>query len=459
MGAKNADGHPRKQLPTWTNAVSESYVDYRPTPPALLQRLFPTAHKATFLDRLHATWVLNGRPSLARIHPLAIRLEARLRLVPSERPRYFTGEAISLELSIDEDCFVLLLHVDGAGTVRRKFPVVGDIGSIKAGRHLIPGRIEGQHEEPQKLVLLATKACFKWMRAIRGRLTSKQMQVLLAQLEECPGHNWSLDQFCYRVVSASEATIAALAESCLHEIRAPRQARGDMPACNAIARMALDRGLPDWRRRDAFEVFYGITQSLVLAWIRAAMPDAPRSCIEELGQEVYARFIKAPVMYQGYPQLLRYMHGIAIHVVHEQFKDVKRLMISRFRGLLKGLSRAESGSKIVDALSHCLAKNGLDSIDLMLIETLRYGARTTQLKTNGLLAQGFASSRARDFRKFIHNRRDTALWRALTIIRQVRGDMHTKVCDPLVSQLWDHLIVDVPNHATLHGDIVPRFAP
>jgi hypothetical protein len=334
-----------------TEELAEEYeglsLKWISVPESLLERLFPKTVWERMLDELKKQWSALGRSPFAEIAWEPARLQVEGNLVPGRRRRYYTGQHIALKLRIDEDCYAMVLHVDNQDKLRRVFPKPGETGFLKSGLYEFPGLVEGTHDAVQRLIVLATKTNLQVTASLREDVGPEWIETLSRQVRTLPEGEWSWGEYEYLVVEPDRVSLDDLVESCQSEINDKTDT--NKPACGEVCRRMLDTTFPQQQRREAAEIFYKITMRLVYRWINSRLQDIPpeqREEAEEYAQEVYGRLSAAPVQYQGYFPLLRYLKVITARVVTQDYQKPKRQIISRLRTKLNGL-RFRSGNGFV----------------------------------------------------------------------------------------------------------------
>ena len=426
-----------------TDVVEEFSEEYRglnlpwiAVPQTLLERLFPKTTWERILDELKKRWVTLGQSPFADIAWEPVRLQVEGKLSPEKRPRYYTGQQITLKLRIDEDCFVMVLHGGDRGRLRQVFPKLGETGFLKLRTYEFPGLVEGTHDEAQRLIALATKTDLQVTDSPRKGAGLEWVETLSQQVSTLSEGEWSWAEYGYRVVEPARVSLEDLAESCQLEIQ--DKTDKDKPACGEVCRRTLDDPLPQQKRREAFEIFYKITTKLVHRWVNSWIQEIPpeqREDVEAYVQEVYSRLSAATIQYQGYFPLLRYMKEITTRVVIQDYRKPKRQIVSSLRAKLNGLWFRSENENVARKLIECLRVYGLNNpVDLVLLEGLLKGQGAPELREHPLLQERFSRSQAKDIEKFVHNRRDTAIWHAFKSMRQIQRNSDDLGCREVVEE-------------------------
>jgi DNA-directed RNA polymerase specialized sigma24 family protein len=405
-------------------------------PTALVRHLFPKNACELFLDELRRRW---AAAPLAEIAWAPARLDFHAELRPGKRPRYYIGQTVTLRLRVDEDCYLTLLHLDPGGQVRPISPDSREASQLHAGAYEFSGTVEGAHDEIHTLIALASRSALRWPGAALLAFTSTPMHALQAQLNGLSRDQYSWSEYQYRVADPSQTSIDDLEESCKLEIAD----RGDQqkPACGEVSRRTLDISLSDSQRSEAFSVFYKITSRLILRWITLwtdQLPAQGAKDTEAYLQEIYTRLLGSKVQCRGYLLLLGYLKTIATRVLLQEHRALKRQAISALRRKLAGLSPEHGDGTFIQRVVECLTAHGLkDALDCLLLEGLMRGERLTALKDNPLVHAAFDASRSDDLEKFLHNRRDTAVWHAFKAMRRFLplGEEHP--CRRIAHQFLD----------------------
>lgn len=419
--------HMYSGVPLHVTRVAASLLDYL-LPPPRWQRLF---------DDMRQQWTALGHVPFVDITGALARLEIQGTLRPGERPRYYVGQTITLQLRVDEDCEVRLLHLDSHGSVTQLFPQAGMPSVLHAGTHEFAGRITGNHDDVHRLMAVAAKGRLIAAERVTDRRGEEWVEALRQQVHTLPAGAWSWSEYAYRVAEPSHVSLDELEESCQMEIQ--DRADREKPACGEVCRRTLDGQRSAGQQREAFEVFYKITSRLVYRWIQTWFDDMPadqRGNVEEYVQEVYARLLAADVHYQGYFPLLRYLKEIVARVVFQAYRQQKRQIISAVRTKLQGLRFRPDRSVIVQELLACLRRHGLDDpLDQIVLEGLLKGQPVAELQVHPLVWDAFAHSQAKDFEKFVYNRRDTATWHAYKSMQKITRQANDRTCLDVLDQV------------------------